>query len=1391
MSQLKEQIETLNGLSVSALSTFYQFDCEKLLKQVSDKDYGRKKYFGKKNNHLLKNENENSTSLREASKNRGIEFELAIKEKLENVVDCSDIDPSEAKNILRTAKIGQILYQLRFEVPNEFYDELNIRNSLKLQTFIPDFIQIIEEDNERKLFIIDAKASKSSRISHQFQVASYAYLTSFIIRKIRNLSVSRIGGIYLPHFESFQLHTFRADFLFPKIEWLFRNELPRIMTSTDVQWHYNARCKSCDFVNKCREDAEGSIAMIPYMSVDNAEYLKEAIRYWKTNNLNDDGEHESSSNKNNVDIDVDIEDLSNYFQKISIDEKNSNSQNNINHAIKKIIKYNRITKASPYLKAIETKQAQYLGIATPSFPQITDHNLIISMSLDPFLSRSFGWAICIYTSDGKPIQSYRHADIISKDDAFGRKFVDLMEKFVTKLAKCFEYLAKEKSRACIFVYSEQEKNTIKDSLLKILSMDSNLVPSSVGHLAARCLFNLFEDSSLLLASRNSEINEIPELSGESSEFLRVIILEQAIRENIAIHVPGFYRLIDVWEQMVRPKLEDEQLLELLNEQAKNIDLEEIYSSWISSKCEEVIGLNKAHLLRNDFANAVIKVYYMLLKEYTDDISSKLLFAPSPFKFAEIRSFKNDYLGKIYFFKQYEAITESKQVRSGRFADYVSDEAKNGILLQLDKFINKSGSEWVMRFDVLSDGKVGSLLEKSNLKEFILVEDTMKGILEAIKFPDMKYRNTIFGFAFTVVSIHDIDYSNPDKKIINLKGYIKKSLNVGSKYRLYKRYVDFNLDKVLKVLSEIDECEESIFLQLLKDPNAWGAKKLICEDEDLKDIKKMALELRDSFLMSPSQKEFSASLLERRLQIVWGPPGSGKTHFLALFINWYLSTIKPKPTGKNKNFIIGITAFTRVAIDNLLKRVAKVQNDLNKMCNFDIIRLINKSNEQPPSDMFECQAGKLFTNISKNKIGSSGRPIVVGGTVWDWLKVKKGFNNSWSGCDIFVIDEGSQLLASDASIVVECLNYDNGRLIVAGDHMQLGPIIQNTYPVFPDDHPLVFESVQKCLMRKEDGSVFKVEDFFLKKGQKHNFGPCTIQLQENWRMNDELNSFFQRIYGDKYLSVYPNLKLTYLDSSLPHITDPKVRQVLSLNPAITLVKLTLTKDEEKKEKDTHPFTESMSRRLLKAEAQVVYEIVSAYFNVSRKQEKKYPSLIVVTPHHRQRHAIQSRLSTYLQDPDIILQVNTVEKMQGQESDIVIACFGFLDVNEISKETDFLFDCNRWNVAISRAKCKVVVITTDEMLYPQSLEVFSNKKTSEGWVFLRMIEKWVQEKSLELNKEKKNGGLIEWNIDNDEVVVEEDETEEAKEMVAKAEVVVEEDSDNIYLNLGSSSFDDDQK
>lgn len=37
------------------------------------------------------------------------------------------------------------------------------------------------------------------------------------------------------------------------------------------------------------------------------------------------------------------------------------------------------------------------------------------------------------------------------------------------------------------------------------------------------------------------------------------------------------------------------------------------------------------------------------------------------------------------------------------------------------------------------------------------------------------------------------------------------------------------------------------------------------------------------------------------------------------------------------------------------------------------------------------------------------------------------------------------------------------------------------------------------MRRSDGRVCGSGDFFLGKGSRHDFGPSTIQLKDNWRM----------------------------------------------------------------------------------------------------------------------------------------------------------------------------------------------------------------------------------------------------------------------------------------------------
>jgi DNA replication ATP-dependent helicase Dna2 len=350
------------------------------------------------------------------------------------------------------------------------------------------------------------------------------------------------------------------------------------------------------------------------------------------------------------------------------------------------------------------------------------------MSLDTFSSRPFGWGICLYTGDGKFLQNFKRTESISKNE-FQEKYITLMDGFVTMLTKCFEYLTQIKSCACIFVYSEREKTTIQDALLEIITMNDNTISYALQHAATRCLFNLFEDSSLISTSgsKGGNIMEIPDSQNEWREFPRLIILEHAIKENIAIYEPGFYRFIDIWRHLVKPRLSnDQELLNSLEKHIKNIDLENIYALWISEK-SSTQEIQNAHLLRIMFGNAVIKSYYELLKESTNDITSKLIFTPPIFTFTEIKAFNNHYLGKLYFFKQFEAITECMRIRSNRIKDFTQDVSIRGVQLRCERFITKKKyNEWIVKFTIINNGnETINLSEPNPFNKFILVNDDSK------------------------------------------------------------------------------------------------------------------------------------------------------------------------------------------------------------------------------------------------------------------------------------------------------------------------------------------------------------------------------------------------------------------------------------------------------------------------------------------------------------------------------------------------------------------------------------------------------------------------------------------------------------------------------------------
>ena len=137
--------------------------------------------------------------------------------------------------------------------------------------------------------------------------------------------------------------------------------------------------------------------------------------------------------------------------------------------------------------------------------------------------------------------------------------------------------------------------------------------------------------------------------------------------------------------------------------------------------------------------------------------------------------------------------------------------------------------------------------------------------------------------------------------------------------------------------------------------------------------------------------------------------------------------------------------------------------------------------------------------------------VAAGTVWqlwNWNEKRRGTAN------VVIIDEGGQMNVGTAALAIRWLD-DNGRLIgihsfsiltiVAGDHLQLAPILKGTYP--KSDYAL-FGSILHCLLR--DTSM-------LNPTEEPVSSPSEIffQLEENFRMNPQLCNFVELIYQKRF------------------------------------------------------------------------------------------------------------------------------------------------------------------------------------------------------------------------------------------------------------------------------------
>ncbi|KAF8939847.1 hypothetical protein BGZ58_008579 [Dissophora ornata] len=521
-------------------------------------------------------------------------------------------------------------------------------------------------------------------------------------------------------------------------------------------------------------------------------------------------------------------------------------------------------------------------------------------------------------------------------------------------------------------------------------------------------------------------------------------------------------------------------------------------------------------------------------------------------------------------------------------------------------------------------------------------------------------------------------------------------------------------------------------ELMEDPNKWGEQRPArSADVFLESITNSTRQ----YDMTLSQEQAFSKVINNRLQVIWGPPS----------MEWDVGNAGSlSEQGKGQGpYTIVLTAFTHAAINNLVARIASLQEDIAPHQGAEkyvrplvLYRLGDPSSMDLQGVTVVEPAGLAKIQSGREDVGDEDIVRIVCGTVWQIRRAahpKTGVEYM-RNIQMLIIDEGSQLLAADSIHAIECLDPEQGRLVVAGDHLQLGPVILGDYP--SSDHaPDPTGSIMRNLMRTRGNTQVSLQ--WIESGAVIDIGPCTSQLQDNFRMNRQLGAFMQSIYGPNYQVRTPGKTLPYGSGFRGSAFPAEIRRILDPDRSAICIELQLTDDNKCLEAIK---VRNDSRAAAYLEATFVAGIVEYYLELVGQDTST--SLFVVVPHHTQRLAIldKIRLPDLKQKyPMAQVKVDTVEKMQGQEADMVVVCFALFDEFALVNELGYLYSVHRWIVALSRARCKTVLLMSPQLKSPRIIGGSGKVnpvvlESLDGWGFLQAYEKYAQ----------KLGGKLKWPI-----------------------------------------------
>jgi len=241
-------------------------------------------------------------------------------------------------------------------------------------------------------------------------------------------------------------------------------------------------------------------------------------------------------------------------------------------------------------------------------------------------------------------------------------------------------------------------------------------------------------------------------------------------------------------------------------------------------------------------------------------------------------------------------------------------------------------------------------------------------------------------------------------------------------------------------------------------------------------------------------------------------------------------------------------------------------------------------------------------------------------------------------DTVIFDEASQITVALALMAMRKAK----RFVFVGDHKQLPPVV-----------------LSKSVLEESSYSIFSR----LVLGNTD-----TVMLNQTYRMNQSLAKWpSKQYYGGELVSAGKN--------------SGKTLQLANTTKAFT-----------KLWSGEHPFVFIPSpgvntRTQSKVEAELVVELIQAITEAGLTLKQ----LAVVTPYRNHAKLIKSKLAdrfgTFTAKQ---ITIDTVERMQGQEREVIIISMCSTDPQFIQAVAGFFFQAERLNVAITRSMVKLILI-----------------------------------------------------------------------------------------------------